>query len=117
MRAEDCSEAGRARPVGAEFFITWFVGSYDAAIRILARLGNASSEVKQFWRATFPDPADEEAFLLLWPDARRVGHWAAVDDIVQLEWVRERGATVEECVEITFYSGRSRAEFLANVDP
>jgi len=100
--------------------VDWFrgFGSYDASLRILARLGDTTSIATQFWTACFTDPISEAAFVLLWGGAQRVdGHWVA-PDVIALEWLREcPDAEVAEAVELTFFYPENRLAFIAACDP
>ena len=100
------------------FFVDWFSCSFEAAMRILSRLGDTTSEVIQFWTVSEfgADDETELGFLQIWSNARRVDGVYIVPDILALDWLREQGVFVDEAVEIVFWSKKCRADFIGQTD-
>ncbi|MGO9390239.1 hypothetical protein [Rhodoblastus sp.] len=100
------------------FFVDWFSGSFEAALRILNRLGDATSEATQFWTVgQFDDDETGLAFFQIWKNAKIVDGRIVVPDIIALQWLRDQNVRVVECVEMVFWSKKSRADFIAQTDP
>ncbi len=100
------------------FFVDWFFGSFENAMRILSRLGDATSEATQFWTVSeFDDDETRLGFLQIWSNARRMDGVWIVPDIIALQWLRDRGVPIVECVEMVFWSKEGRSAFIAETDP
>ena len=118
MIANEIVEEQKSHDIGVTTSLTdWFIGSFDRALEILLKIDDNLSIATQFWTAReFNDSETEIAFLQIWPDTRRVENVWLVPDIVALEWLRERGVPVTECVEISFSTRAIRNAFIAETD-